>query len=265
MSETKKTTDLIIKEELNSTIILTDNNGKNTEFEFLDFIKYENKEYAVLLPVDENAKETVSPLILEVVAGEYSYLSVKDDEILLAVYDKFKERFDDILNYNHKRYDYLLILGGRVIGAETPSDHLLERIHKAAEYLEENPNCVVIPCGGCFREGQTKSEALIIKEHLINLGIVSNRYILEDKSTTTFENFENAYRIIETDSKMDPNKSRVAFLSSDYHINRASKIAELCGFENIGKIASVNKKGRLKNHIREFFVSFELIKKGKKK
>ena len=58
----------------------------------------------------------------------------------------------------HDDCEYLLVLGGLVIGEETPSDHLLERIHAAADYLKENTSCYVIPCGGCFRDGQKKSE-----------------------------------------------------------------------------------------------------------
>ena len=39
-------------------VTLTDENGNDVEFEFLDYVKYKNEEYVVLLPVeseDENA------------------------------------------------------------------------------------------------------------------------------------------------------------------------------------------------------------------
>lgn len=160
--------------------------------------------------------------------------------------------------------DYLLVLGGLVIGEETPSDHLLERINAAAEYLKENKECFVIPCGGCFRDGQKKSEAQIIKEHLVNLGIDEKRFILEDKSTTTFENFENAFEVIKAHSGKNPDAFRVAFLSSDYHLHRAGIIAKRCGFEKIGKVSCENKKGRLRNYAREYIVAYELLKKDKR-
>lgn len=159
--------------------------------------------------------------------------------------------------------DYLLVLGGRVIGEETPSDHLLERINAAAEYLKENTACFVIPCGGCFRDGQKKSEAQIIKEHLVRMGIDEERFILEDKSTTTFENFQNAFEIIKSHSGKNPNESLVAFLSSDYHLFRAGIIAGRCGFKKIGKVSCENKKGRLKNYAREYIVAYELLEKDK--
>ena len=64
--------------------------------------------------------------------------------------------------------DYLFVLGGLIIGEETPSEHLMKRIEKAAQYLNEHPSTIAITCGGCFRDGQKKSEALIIKEHLVD-------------------------------------------------------------------------------------------------
>ena len=133
-----------------------------------------------------------------------------------------------------------------------------------AEYLKENTKCFVIPCGGCFRDGQKKSEAQIIKEHLIKLGINEERFVLEDKSTTTFENFENAFEVIKAHSGKNPNEFNVAFLSSDYHLRRAGIIAKRRGFEKIGKVSCENKKGRIQNYIREYFVAYELLEKDKR-
>ena len=55
--------DLIAEEEA-SFITLTDENGVEAEFEFMECIEYQGKEYIVLLPADENSAEVV---ILEVV------------------------------------------------------------------------------------------------------------------------------------------------------------------------------------------------------
>lgn len=157
--------------------------------------------------------------------------------------------------------DYLMVLGGNVIGADTPSPQLFERMKSAAAYLKENPDCFIIPCGGCFRPEQKKSEARIIAEYLVEQGIDEKRIILEDKSTTTFENFEFTLKIIEKHSGKSISDVKTAFLSSDYHIFRASQIAKCCGFEKIGKVSSptpVNARGR---YFREYVVSFELFAK----
>lgn len=199
----------------------------------------------------------VSKALFGAVGGVAVYLALSAGAYLPFVIKDARKGYRD-------GCDYLLVLGGLVIGAETPSDHLLERINASAEYLKENTECFVIPCGGCFREEQKKSEAQIIKEHLVELGIDESRFILEDKSTTTFENFENAFEIIRTHSGENPNDFNVAFLSSDYHLHRAGIIAKRCGFEKIGKVSCENKKGRLRNYTREYFVAYELLKKDKR-
>lgn len=195
-----------------------------------------------------------SKVLLGAVGGIAGYLTVTAGVYLPFVIKDAKKGYRDDC-------DYLLVLGGLVIGEETPSEHLLERIRAAAEYLKENTSCFVVPCGGCFRDGQKKSEALIIKEHLVELGIDEERFILEDKSTTTFENFENACEVIKAHSGRHPNEVKVAFLSSDYHLHRAEIIAKRCGFEKIGKVSCSNKSDIIKNYTREYFVAYELLKK----
>ena len=47
----------MIPEEEVSILTLTDENGADVEFEYLDCIEYQGKEYLILLPVDEEAAE----------------------------------------------------------------------------------------------------------------------------------------------------------------------------------------------------------------
>ena len=89
----------ILQEEEVELLTLTDENGEDVEFEYLDSIDYEGKEYIVLLPADENDNEV---LILEVEPVDEeteNYVSVKDEAVLEAVYAIFKDRFKDILTF----------------------------------------------------------------------------------------------------------------------------------------------------------------------
>lgn len=165
----------------------------------------------------------------------------------------------DARKKNRDKCDYILILGGNVIGADTPSPQLLERMKAAAVYLKENPGTVAVPCGGCFRDGQKKSEAQIIAEYLIEQGIEESRIVLEDKSTTTYENFEFGTKIIENHSGKALDEVRVAFLSSDYHIHRASIIAKRCGVKNCGKVSCPTPGEAMPRYLREYFVAYELL------
>ncbi len=85
-------------EEFDGVMTLVDGDGNEVEYEFIDSIGYEDKEYVVLLPVEEEDCEAV---ILEVEIDEdmENYVSVEDEEILSAVYEIFKERFADQLDF----------------------------------------------------------------------------------------------------------------------------------------------------------------------
>ena len=47
--------ELLLEEEESSIISLTDENGEEMDFEYLDCIEYEGKEYLVLSPAEEDA------------------------------------------------------------------------------------------------------------------------------------------------------------------------------------------------------------------
>ena len=89
----------ILQEEEESTLVLTDENGVDQEFEYLDCIEYEGKEYLVLIPAEEDANEIVILEIEPVDEENENYLAVEDEAVLEAVYEIFKERYKDVLNF----------------------------------------------------------------------------------------------------------------------------------------------------------------------
>lgn len=174
---------------------------------------------------------------------------------LIFMRNVFSEAVKD---YNEK-CKYLLILGSEVTGESTPCDDLICRIKRAESYLKDNPDVIAVPCGGCFRPKQKISEAKIIKNYLINYGINEKRIILEDKSTTTIENFRFAKKIIETHCGKDISSQNIAVLTSDYHLYRATLIAKYQGFYNIKKVTAKTNKDFNKKALREVIVAPQLI------
>lgn len=90
---------LIPEEEEVSILTLTDENGKDVDFEYLDCIEYEGKEYLVLMPADEMGTEIVILEVEPVDEENENYLSVQDETVLNAVYGIFKEKYKDILTF----------------------------------------------------------------------------------------------------------------------------------------------------------------------
>ena len=89
----------LLQEEESSILTLTDENGVDTEFEYLDCIEYEGKEYLVLIPTAEDANEIVILEVQPIDEENENYIAVESEDILDAVYDIFKCRYSDVLTF----------------------------------------------------------------------------------------------------------------------------------------------------------------------
>ena len=92
-------------EELDNIVILNDEDGNEVKFEFLDLIDFEDEEYIVLLPVNEEGDEEEGEVVILRVedtdeeADEESYVSVDDEDTLNKVFEIFKEKFKDDFDF----------------------------------------------------------------------------------------------------------------------------------------------------------------------
>ena len=89
----------ILMEEEESILTLTDENGDEIQFEYLDCIEYEGKEYLILMPMDEESNEIVILEIQPVDEENENYLAVEDEAVLNAVYGVFKDKYKDVLTF----------------------------------------------------------------------------------------------------------------------------------------------------------------------
>ena len=90
---------LIPEEEEASILTLTDENGQEVDFEYMDCIEYQGKEYLVLMPADEEASEIVILEVEPVDEENENYLAVEDEATLEAVFAIFKDKYKDILEF----------------------------------------------------------------------------------------------------------------------------------------------------------------------
>ena len=86
-------------EEETSILSLTDENGAEVEFEYLDCIEFQGKEYLVLIPCENEASEIVILEVQPVDEETENYLSVQDEDILNAVYEIFKDKYGDTIEF----------------------------------------------------------------------------------------------------------------------------------------------------------------------
>ena len=91
-----------IQEEA-SIIVLTDDEGNDVEFEFLDTIEYEGDEYIVLMENVEDNDEVVILKIERLDDENENYIGVDDEETLNAVFKIFKDRYKDEFDFTDEK------------------------------------------------------------------------------------------------------------------------------------------------------------------
>jgi len=117
--------------------------------------------------------------------------------------------------------DVIILLGGGVYdmspdlsGVGAPSEDMFGRIVTAVR-LQKRMNVPIIVSGGSVFKGK-KAEAPIVKRFLIDLGVPSDKVILEDKSRDTIENAKYTTEICKKRAYKQP-----VLVTSAYHIKRA--------------------------------------------
>ena len=127
--------------------------------------------------------------------------------------------------------DFIIILGSQINKDGTLKPLLKGRTDKAiefanAQYKNSNKKIIYIPSGG-QGEDETISEAEAIKRYLIQNGIDKKQIIIEDKSTSTYENLKNSKTIINKIKR----EGSIVFSTTNYHVFRSGIIANREGIE----------------------------------
>lgn len=86
-----------VEDEEVTILTLHDDEGNEEQFELLDLVDYQDKQYIVLFPVEDDDMEIVILQVEEIEGNdeEEAYVAVEDEAILDSVYSIFKERFKD--------------------------------------------------------------------------------------------------------------------------------------------------------------------------
>jgi uncharacterized protein YrzB (UPF0473 family) len=100
--EETKTPDM--EDDMDNILLLSDEDGNDVQFEFLDLIDYDEEEYVVLLPVEDESEDEIGEVVILKVEqteseDQESYVGVEDEEVLNKVFEIFKEKFKDEFDY----------------------------------------------------------------------------------------------------------------------------------------------------------------------
>lgn len=137
--------------------------------------------------------------------------------------------------------EYLVVLGAKVRG-KTITKSLKKRLDAAYDYLVQNPDTLVI-CTGGQGPGEKITEAEAMKKYLVQIGIKEDRIIMEDKSTSTYENLKFAFDIIGDEN------AKIAVVTNNFHVYRGMYVAKSVGFKDVQGIAGKSDQRLLLNYM----------------
>ena len=149
---------------------------------------------------------------------------------------------------SEEKSDVAIVLGC-VVNGDKPGIFLKGRINAAYKYLNENPNAIAVLSGG-QGNGENISEAKCMFNSLTQMGIDENRLLIEDKSTSTRENFEYSKEIIE---KSGIKTRKITIITNDFHEYRASRFAKQNGFKPLRYPSKTPWNGYMPFATREIF------------
>jgi len=128
--------------------------------------------------------------------------------------------------------DVVIVLGAGLRADNEVSPHLARRLLAAIEYFNQNPDALIIVTGG-LGAGRDITEAEAMERFLTARGVPPERIIQENRSTSTYENLVFAKDILEG---YFPEGFRAVLVTSDFHIYRATRMAQDIGL-------TVNRRG----------------------
>ena len=146
--------------------------------------------------------------------------------------------------------DYIIILGCQIFKDGTLTPLLKGRVDKALEFRnnqlkETHKDLIFIPSGG-KGEDEVISEAQAINNYLIDNGIDENNILIDDKSTSTYENIMFSNKLIKDEN------AKVAFSTTNYHVFRAGLLATSQGLKLDGIGSKTKSYFWINAFIREF-------------
>ncbi|MFJ7972762.1 YdcF family protein [Psychrobacillus sp. NPDC096389] len=140
--------------------------------------------------------------------------------------------------------EYAIVLGAKVKKGNIPSLSLQYRLEAALAYAVENPHVKLVVSGGQGLDEDIE-EAIVMRNFLIENGITEDRIIVENQSTSTYEN------LLFSQELLPENVKSVTIITSDYHLHRAKMLASKLGWNTDVVAAETPKVIETKVRLRE--------------
>lgn len=144
-----------------------------------------------------------------------------------------------------KQPDYVIVLGAGIKEDGSPTLSLQNRLDRSIDYAVQYPDTYIVVSGG---QGQNEPmpEAQAMAWYLKDRGVDPKRIIIEDRSTSTMENFKYSRELI-------GEQKEIAFITNDFHVFRSNILAGRNDFKAYGYGTQTPSIVLVNSYLREFF------------
>lgn len=150
--------------------------------------------------------------------------------------------------------DAVIVLGCSVIG-DRISSPLKYRLDTAYGYYEKNPNAIIIVSGGQGPQ-ENLPEGVAMYNYLTERGVPSDSILIEDKATSTNENYKYSKEIL--DDYFEGRSYSCVYVTNRFHCYRAGRLAEINGLNCVGLGAPIGPSSAVTSYMREVLAVFQL-------
>jgi uncharacterized SAM-binding protein YcdF (DUF218 family) len=119
--------------------------------------------------------------------------------------------------------DVVVVLGAQVLSDGRPSPSLVRRVDRAVDVMRDRGILWLAGCGGTG--SGPRSEAAAIRDLAVAAGVPSERVVLEDRSTNTFEHVVNLQPIAR-----EHGWRHLVVVTDPFHLPRACFLFRRAGF-----------------------------------
>lgn len=164
---------------------------------------------------------------------------------ILLMLVSFLSIYGNIDNVTYKE-DAVIVLGAGLRGDKITA--LLQyRLEAAVDYHKQNSDAVLVVSGG-MGQGETVTEASAMKAYLLSCGVDETKIIMEQNSTSTYENLMFSKEIL---TSMYGKNFKAVVVTNAFHIYRANRLAKVCEIDATHLHGGINWYTIPVNYIRE--------------
>ena len=131
--------------------------------------------------------------------------------------------------------EHVILLGGGIDKNGKLPKSVVNRVEKAAEYLNHHPESICVVTGGTLK-WLPYPEAPELKNQLVKRGVSVDRILVEDQAKDTIQNFQLSCKMLEEFKGVSTEEilnTPTAVVTSRYHLRRSERLARRMGFKNI--------------------------------